>query len=332
MPQIETPLLLDVLLGLVILLFVPFGIRRGVAKEAIVSAGILFGALLAERFTLDLGGELTIRLGFQPDLAEFVASVAILFSSTFLLGYGGGAALGTVRPGILSRLTGGVLAALNAALLLSFVLAWIDTQLGERVALDNGILSRALLRDTDRLFLGAAGVLLTLTIVGLIVNAARARRQPRDPLGSPINGIPPRQRPVRVAAAPDVGKYEPELELAPPSGRFVPSLDATSPIGPSSARSWHADTEPPPGTNGNHRGSSADTIWRRPSASSSAPRDEGAWAPWAAAEDATVRTGSESPSRIAGAPSSAASEEQCAVCQARVGARDVFCPECGATL
>jgi uncharacterized membrane protein required for colicin V production len=48
-PQIDTPLLLDILLGLVILLFVPFGIRRGVAKEAMVSAGVLLGATLAER-------------------------------------------------------------------------------------------------------------------------------------------------------------------------------------------------------------------------------------------------------------------------------------------
>ena len=48
MPQIDTPILLDILLGLVILLFVPFGIRRGVAKEAMVSAGVLLGATLAE--------------------------------------------------------------------------------------------------------------------------------------------------------------------------------------------------------------------------------------------------------------------------------------------
>ena len=55
-PQIDTPLLLDILLGLVILLFVPFGIRRGVAKEAMVSAGVLLGATLAERF----GAKMTV--------------------------------------------------------------------------------------------------------------------------------------------------------------------------------------------------------------------------------------------------------------------------------
>ena len=167
MPQIDTPLLLDVLLGLVVLLFVPFGIRRGVAKEAMVSAGILLGATLAERFGATWGTELSARFGLAAGTATFAASAAALFATTFLLGYGGGAALGNLRPSTLSRLAGGLLAAFNAGLLLSYLLGWIETLLGAETALDEGIVSQALLRQADLLLLAAAGVLLVLTVIRL---------------------------------------------------------------------------------------------------------------------------------------------------------------------
>jgi hypothetical protein len=83
LPQIDTPLLLDILLGLVILLFVPFGIRRGVAKEAIVSAGILLGANLADRFGATWGAELSSVFNLQQGTATFTASVALLAACTF---------------------------------------------------------------------------------------------------------------------------------------------------------------------------------------------------------------------------------------------------------
>lgn len=91
MPRIDTPLLLDILLGLVVLLFVPFGIRRGAAKEAMVSAGILLGATLAARFGEPWGQELSARTSLDVGAATFAASTAILLACTFLLGYGGGA-------------------------------------------------------------------------------------------------------------------------------------------------------------------------------------------------------------------------------------------------
>ena len=97
--EIDTPFLLDILLGLVVLLFIPFGIRRGVAKEAMVSAGILLGATLADRFGAAWGAVLASRFGWSRD-ATFRASAASL-RGHLLLGYGGGAALGPSRPGTL---------------------------------------------------------------------------------------------------------------------------------------------------------------------------------------------------------------------------------------
>src|SRR4051812_20470786 len=227
--MIETSLLLDILLGLVILLFIPFGIRRGAAKEAMVSAGILLGATLADRFASQWGDELALRFGLEPSVATFSTSVLLLFGCTFLLGYGGGAALGPSRPGTLSRLAGGLLAAFNAALLLSYLVAWIAHDLRQGADLDEGIISTALLHQADTLLLGAAGVLFVLTVLGWIVNATRARRQPHAVRGRTDPGVIARQRPVRIPSQDD-DVYEPPYDPIARSGRFGQSVDATSPL------------------------------------------------------------------------------------------------------
>ena len=335
MPQIDSPLLLDILLGLVILLFVPFGIRRGVAKEAMVSAGILLGATLAARFGPAWSAELSSRLGWEPGTAAFMASALTLFAATFLVGYGGGAALGPSRPGTLARLAGGLLAAFNGALLLSYLLGWIDQLLQQGAALDDGILSRALLRQADLLLLAATGVLVALVIVGWVVNALRSRRQPRDDRAL-LAGMPARQRPVRVAAAADAGKYEPGMSVAAPSGRFAPGLEATSPLAANSAYAaqavWTVEGQAPVVSNGHSRSGHADAR-QRGSETAPAHRDETVWSAWSAsgAEEAFSRTEPASPWPVTSAAGTT-EDERCAVCRARVGPRDVFCPECGATL
>jgi Colicin V production protein len=334
-PQIDTPLLLDILLGLVILLFVPFGIRRGVAKEAMVSAGILLGATLAARFADAWGGELNRRFGLEPGAATFAAAAITLFVCTFLLGYGGGAALGRMRPGTLSRLSGGLLAAFNAALLLSYLLSWIEHDLGQGRALGDGILSRALLRQADLLLLGAAGVLLALTVIGWVVNAGRSHRQPRqrDPY---LAGMPVRQRPVRVAEAADAGKHEPDFDAAPRSGRFGQGLDATSPLPATAAyggqEPWAAESQTLLASNGHGRGGQSDEA-RRPLDALHGAGDETVWSAWSTRGRDEDTSHIEAASQWPVAPSvGVTDDERCAVCHAPVGPRDVFCPECGATL
>ena len=336
MPQIDTPLLLDILLGLVILLFVPFGIRRGVAKEAMVSAGILLGATLAERFGQPWGAELASRFTLEQGAATFAASAALLFAGTFLLGYGGGAALGRSRPGTASRLAGGLLAAFNAALLLSYLFRWMEEILQQGAALDDGIVSEALLRRADLLLLGAAGVLFALIVLGWIVNASRSRRQPREADGSSMAAIPPRQRPVRLAASGDAGKYEPGLESVSRSGRFGQGLEATSPLSVGSSSTdqgpWPADGMAPLANNGHGRENHFDNTRQRPAGSTRAQNDETVWSAWSAASDDTISR-TEPVTQWPVTPSvGVTDDERCGVCRARVGSRDVFCPECGATL
>ena len=119
------------------------------------------------------------------------------------------------RPGTASRLAGGLLAAFNAAFLLSTLFGWIDEYLKQGAALDDGIIGEALLRRADLLLLGAAGVLLVLTVLGWIVNASRSRRQPRESDRSLVGAMPARQRPLRMANDGDAGKYEPGRNLSP---------------------------------------------------------------------------------------------------------------------
>ncbi len=336
MPQIDTPLLLDILLGLVILLFVPFGIRRGVAKEAIVSAGILLGANLAERFGQPWGAELATRFNLDQNVSTFAASTGLLVACTFLLGYGGGAALGRSRPSTVSRLAGGLLAAFNAALLLSYLFRWIDEILQQGTALDDGIVSEGLLRRADLLLLGAAGVLLALTVLGWIVNASRARRQPRELDRANMSAIPPRQRPVRMAAAGEAGKYEPGQEPASRSGRFGQGLEATSPLPAGSVYSepapWAGEGRAGLTNNGHGRDIHFDSTQQRVADPTRGQADETVWSAWSPTGDETIAR-SEPVSRWPVTPSvGVTDDERCAVCRARVSPRDVFCPECGATL
>jgi uncharacterized membrane protein required for colicin V production len=335
-PQIDTPLLLDILLGLIVLLFVPFGIRRGVAKEAMVSAGVLLGATLADRFGAAWGAELATRFGLEQGTATFVASTALLLACTFLLGYGGGAALGRSRPGTASRLAGGLLAAFNAAFLLSILFGWIDEFLHQGAALDDGIVGEALLRRADLLLLGAAGVLLVLTVLGWIVNASRSRRQPRENGGSQMGGIPARQRPVRMANDSDAGKYEPGLEPVSRSGRFGQGVEATSPLAMGSVYAgepWSRDEQATAANNGHNRADQIESTRQRPLDAPRSQNDETVWSPWSAAasDDTVARSEAAGPWPVTSSRG-VTDDGRCAVCRARVGSRDVFCPECGATL
>lgn len=336
MPQVQTPLLLDILLGLVVLLFVPFGIRRGVAKEAIVSASILLGGILAERFGEPWGALIAARFALQPSTATFAVSVAILLASTLLLGYGGGAALGAMRPGVPSRLVGGLLAAFNAGLLLSYLLGWVDTVLQQGAAIDDGVVGQALLRQTDLLLLAAAGVLLVLTIVGWVVNAIRARRLPREHEGSLASGMPIRQRPVRVSSTADAGKYEPGPSDVVPSGRFGPSLDATSPLASAASlprdAAWGDAGSGAMPANGRDSARYGDEQTRRISGASS-QADDTIWSAWNAPPANGPQGRADQVDQWPVTSSvGVTDDERCAVCRARVGPRDVFCPECGATL
>jgi hypothetical protein len=187
--------------------------------------------------------------------ARFGVAVAVLFGSAFILGYGGGAALGRTRQGVLAHLAGGVLAALNGGLLVALLLADVEHYLPPWNELDDGTVSRYLLRETDRLLLGAGALVAVWVFLGVIVTTVRHRRQPREFSPIAAAAMPPRQRPARLPREADAGKYEP-AGSGFRGGRT--GLDQTAPL-----------LDPPAGPS-RRNGTDRDEPWRRPVGSPSA--------------------------------------------------------------
>lgn len=325
MPQIDTPLLLDVLLGLVILLFVPFGVRRGVAKEAMVSAAILLGALLAARFAETWAPRVSSLTGLDLPNATFLTSLALLLGTPILLGYGGGIALGPTRPGMLSRLTGGLLAAVNGVFLLSTILTWVERDLRTSALLDEGIVSTILTQRADEILLYVTLGLIVVTMLGWCVRAVRARREPSQ--NEVAIGAPARQRPIGTGASSDFGKHEPMSDQGAPTGRFAPNLDTTSPIAGTGSAIWSARGQEP-FSNGQGAAYHAGAPRSQANGAPAATEDPTVWMAWSGAADG----GQSSPPWPVAAARGVTDDERCAICRAQVGPRDVFCPECGATL
>lgn len=135
-------ILLDILLLILVALFVPIGFWRGVHREILVSLGILLGAALAEWWARPWGTDLANLTSLRNTGGAFMVAVLFLIGSTFLLGYGAGAALPVPPPGIVSRVFGALVAAGNGALLLSFALRDIRVYLLPNS--DSGFLDRAM--------------------------------------------------------------------------------------------------------------------------------------------------------------------------------------------
>jgi uncharacterized membrane protein required for colicin V production len=136
-------ILLDVLLLILISLFVPIGFWRGAQREIMVTLGILLGAALAEWWAHPWGTDLANLTSLRNTGGAFMVAVLFLIGSTFLLGYGAGAAMPVPPPGLLARILGAIIAAGNGALILSFALRDIRVYLLPNS--DSGFLDRAVI-------------------------------------------------------------------------------------------------------------------------------------------------------------------------------------------
>ncbi len=313
MPELSTQLLLDLLLAFIVLLFVPFGIRRGVAREAMVSAGIFLGALLAQGWAADGAAWLGRAFGIDAATGGFAVALAALLGGTFLLGYGASAAVATARPGIAGRLAGGLLAAFNGAIFLSYLLRFIETYLNPGDALDDGVVANVLLRRQDDLLLVAAGVLLVCIIAGWIVRAARGDRVVADPALAPA-----RSRPVRVAEGADAGKYEPVAAARPAPVVHETTPLPAEPVGDQWRRSGS--------TNGHGAAAPVDASWRDGATVAGGAAAGGAWTSWGQSTDPGRRF-------VYGAGNDPAGDRrQCPTCGTLAGPNDVYCPQCGKSM
>ncbi|HET8631846.1 MAG TPA: CvpA family protein [Thermomicrobiales bacterium] len=114
---------LDLLMALIIVMFVPIGLWRGALREWIALAGILLGAALATEWSYSWGGDLANELLIDPKLARFAVGALLFLAVTLFIGYGAGMAL-PYRPDLSwpNRLLGALLGLGNGALILSSAL------------------------------------------------------------------------------------------------------------------------------------------------------------------------------------------------------------------
>ncbi|HEX5165847.1 MAG TPA: CvpA family protein [Thermomicrobiales bacterium] len=164
-------LVLDVLLVLLIALFTPIGFWRGPVKELFVTLGIIFGILLADFWARPWGRDLSDLSDLTAGSGAFIVAMCFLVASTFILGYGIGAALGPAYHSTEARLLGAVIAALNGTLLLSFALQYVRLYLlsdANEESLNDSYVSQFLLDQIGWVLMVAAIVAVPLLLYILI--------------------------------------------------------------------------------------------------------------------------------------------------------------------
>ncbi len=210
-------LLLDGLLLLIVLLFIPIGLWRGGVREAVVAGSILLGGALAAAWARPWGDDLANQLDLRPQAARFVVAVVALLGVTLCIGYVGGAALRPGPPGPLGRVVGGVLAGVNGLLLLGYGLGFLDQYMLERTSvplLTDGFVTRFLLHQFGWLLLALVALILSVILTAVLFPLARDDRvdEPVDVAAGDeamVGGSMTRSRPVRVPHSADAGKFEP---------------------------------------------------------------------------------------------------------------------------
>ncbi len=164
-------LVLDVLLILLIALFTPIGYWRGPVKELFVTLGVLFGILLADFWARPWGRDLADFSDLTDGSGAFIVAMCFLVASTFILGYGIGAALGPAYHSTEARLLGAGIAALNGTLLLSFALQYFRLYLlsdANEESLDDSYVSQFLLDQVGWILMITAIVAVPILLYILI--------------------------------------------------------------------------------------------------------------------------------------------------------------------
>jgi uncharacterized membrane protein required for colicin V production len=236
-------ILLDLLLGLIVVLFAAIGFWRGAAKEVVVTAGVFAGAALAASWANPWGNDLADLIHLRADVSRLIVAATALLLASLILGYGGSALVGSPEVGWGGRLAGATLAAINGGLVLHYCLSFIErflTDEGAQRALDRSDVSRVLLHQFGWLLIGAAGLIGTAIVASLLLGRRRAfvPYEPAVAASEPAAYHEPggRQRPARLPRGADAGKYEPVARgYDPANGRYAadaPSIGQTIPFPP----------------------------------------------------------------------------------------------------
>lgn len=225
-------ILLDILLLILVALFVPIGFWRGAHREILVSLGILLGASLAEWWARPWGQDLAKLTSLRDSGGAFMVAVLFLIGSTFLLGYGAGAALPVPPPGMVSRALGAIVAAGNGALLLSFALRDIRVYLlpnSDSGFLDRAIVAHFLSTGVGWILLVAAFSFLPIILIMAIFgrNVVVSEYADEDDDYETTYATAQRPYPPRGSGFPQLRANEPAYKAEPPRNMFRSAAEET---------------------------------------------------------------------------------------------------------
>jgi hypothetical protein len=244
-------MLLDAFFVTIAVLCLPIGFGRGVIRETFVSAGFLFGALLASSWARPWGIDIADSLDITVGTGQFVVSTGFVVGAALLFGYGGAAAAHIPQPRRWTRLTGAVLAVCNGALIIGLILRDIERYLADGDAIqriEESEIADVLLREFGWVLLGAAGTVFVLMLGGLLVRE-------RAPTVAPLAASSPQvwtapteerqKRRPRLRWGRDDGKVEPvERGFDPATGRYqsdAPTFGDTMSVAAVAATTWSLD-------------------------------------------------------------------------------------------
>lgn len=210
-------LILDLLFGVIVVLFAAIGMWRGVVKEIPVTAAIFLGAALASSWAVPWGNDLAREADLRTDVSRMIVTASALLGATLILGYGGGALIASHELGWGSRLIGGILAAINGGLILHFVLHGVEsffTGEATRDALRQSEVARILLREFGWILVAVASLLALCIVIAAIwgrnhLESDYGSAPTFDAEADPDYSVGSRGRSARLPTPADSGKYEP---------------------------------------------------------------------------------------------------------------------------
>jgi|GEM_PF-3923585 len=171
----------SIIIGVVLILGLLNGLRRGGIKEGTALIGVLLGALLVEYWAERWGNLIFERSSLRIEMATWLVAIALLIGTALFSGYGSGILM---RRGVMKteeRLSGALLGLLNMGLLVSFVLRYTqqfyfteaDPAQPIPTWIRTGVVTRIMLDWISFFLIGAA---IALAVVSLVVATLRIGR------------------------------------------------------------------------------------------------------------------------------------------------------------
>lgn len=232
-------ILLDSLLILAVLLLIPLGVARGGLREVCSAAGMLLGILVSQLWAVRWGDWVSDLVGADARSSRLIVAVVIVLTTTAIVGYGASSAF-SYSPGPGGKIFGAVIAVVNGVVLAGFVVNSVAMYINNGEfpnVVEEGQISRTLAGEFDWVLLIAAGVVILLSLMGMVVR----EREPADEqwMATPVMGK------SRVR---QVMPTKPYLEEETEAVTAVHPTDATSagpPVKVKEVRHWEEQTRIP---------------------------------------------------------------------------------------